>query len=55
MKQEQHRKLLSISSALDILASAGEHSEGIAFNMSQTCMILSDLLFSVLEDVEIEE
>ena len=50
MTKEQYDLLTSIVSVLDLLAYVGNRSQGLSYDMGQTCEILSHLLLNFIDD-----
>ena len=50
MTKEQYETLNTICSALEVLTHAGEAVSGLAYDMSQTCRILSKMLLDFIND-----
>ncbi len=50
MTKDQYETLNTICSTLEVLTYAGEAVSGLAYNMSQTCKILSKMILDFIDD-----
>ena len=55
MTKEQYETLSSICSTLEVLTYAGEAVPGLAYNMSQTCKILSKMILDFIDDDALQQ